>query len=297
MDRRVDRIVSYCLKELRKELKQYALVGEEDGLLDGTDIGKVRCLVCNQVTNQQRMTEIVFGGPQLKNTMPVRSRPRSPSPPPPSGQTNNNTNNTTTNNYPNSPGGGGGGGGGGTGRPLPSERPDRPESAKYPKSHARMVKMGASPMNNNNNTNANNNNNGSIADLDDTGDFNYRTSSRPQSAYRTTSYEQQDEQYRRSGGGGGGGDTLVRITSTQHADGYRVSGNNNNGNNAIYSRTAPPAAYKEVEERLVKKVTNPSSQAVKQVEVMLHRPKSAPMRRTQTSAKLQPMGLPTPVVH
>jgi len=60
LDRRSDRIVSWCLKQLRKELKNL-LANPNGGDEHGTDIGKVqiRCLVCDQVTTQQRETEIV----------------------------------------------------------------------------------------------------------------------------------------------------------------------------------------------------------------------------------------------
>jgi hypothetical protein len=79
LDHRSDRIVSWCLKHLRKELKTLNL--EKDDR-EGTDIGKIRCLVCNQVTTQQmKVTDNVFGGPEFHQTIKGFHRPRSKSPP------------------------------------------------------------------------------------------------------------------------------------------------------------------------------------------------------------------------
>lgn len=186
MDRRVDKIVAYCLKELRKELKAMTTHGDEDLGPDGTDIGKVRCLVCNQATNQRGNTEIVFGGPQLRTTM--RPRQRSNSPP--------------ANRRPQSPQDY-------SQRPMASEgAPDygnttnmNTGSNKHRASHSRLVKMGAMPeqallqaINNNE---------------DDVEDFHYRTSSQKIGLRLANNAREETE------------GTLVHITSKQHIDGYK----------------------------------------------------------------------------
>jgi hypothetical protein len=103
LEKRIDKVALWCLKHLRKEFKEKGLNGEEENR-DGTDIGKVKCLVCDQVVPQQRETEIVHGGPPMKNvikphhiqnvpgqgnnnqTHGQHSRPRSASPPPTRGR-------------------------------------------------------------------------------------------------------------------------------------------------------------------------------------------------------------------
>jgi hypothetical protein len=124
LDRRSDRIVQYCLKQLRKEFlhnnnSHNNESGGWGGPLDsqnnnnhhshGTDIGKVRCLVCDHVSTQQREQDIVFSGPGLTHTLKTlqhnnnnnnnnhSTRPRSASPPPPTTTTNNNNNNSNNN--------------------------------------------------------------------------------------------------------------------------------------------------------------------------------------------------------
>eukprot|EP01031_Cornospumella_fuschlensis_P035676 gene35676-43270_t len=156
MDRRVDRIVAYCLRELKKELKNYATHGEEVDET-GTDIGKVRCLVCNQITPQQRTQEVVFGGPPLKNHL--RPQQRSNSPP---------ARHTSTL-PPAEP----------AGTSAPSQRPLPSEAAANPRSKSRMVKLTATPEH------GQPNNNDPVYDDNDVEDFNYRANanSRPMSAH------------------------------------------------------------------------------------------------------------------
>ena len=76
LEKRMDKLAKWCLKYLKKEIKHLPM---GDDLKDGADIGRVRCLVCDQVVVQNRETEIVFGGPQLKSHIPPQRR--SPSPP------------------------------------------------------------------------------------------------------------------------------------------------------------------------------------------------------------------------
>jgi hypothetical protein len=101
LEKRIDKVALWCLKHLRKEFKEKGLNGEDENR-DGTDIGKVKCLVCDQVVPQQRETEIVHGGPPMKNvikphhiqpgqgnnnqTHGQHNRPRSASPPPTRGR-------------------------------------------------------------------------------------------------------------------------------------------------------------------------------------------------------------------
>ncbi len=83
LDRRSDRIVTWCLKQLRKEFKSIPLTGEE-GPKEGTDIGKVRCLVCDHVSTQHRETDIVHSANAAGLTSTFRShhkKDRSTSPP------------------------------------------------------------------------------------------------------------------------------------------------------------------------------------------------------------------------
>jgi hypothetical protein len=84
LDRRSDRIVTYCLKELKKEFKHLRNTGGDggdDGGTDGTNIGKVRCLVCDHVSTQHRDQDVVnTQHDRLTHTLKTL-RPRSPSPP------------------------------------------------------------------------------------------------------------------------------------------------------------------------------------------------------------------------
>ena len=61
-DKKVDFMAQWCLKQMRKELR-----GE---VREGTDIGRIKCLVCDQVVIQRVENETaVFGGPGMKSTM------------------------------------------------------------------------------------------------------------------------------------------------------------------------------------------------------------------------------------
>lgn len=98
LDRRSDRIVAYCLKQLRKELKGHLQTADNDN----TDIGKIRCLVCDQVTSQKIETGIVHSNnPALPVTMkPYRRQGSPPNSRPTSSyhkENDNNVYNTTTN--------------------------------------------------------------------------------------------------------------------------------------------------------------------------------------------------------
>lgn len=98
LDRRSDRIVAYCLKQLKKDLKGLPSGGDQDNGNGGnTDIGKVRCLVCDHVSVQHRDQDVVQTQHErlthtLKTLRPgtANATTRSPSPPP----SNNNHNNT-----------------------------------------------------------------------------------------------------------------------------------------------------------------------------------------------------------
>jgi hypothetical protein len=124
LDRRSDRIVTYCLKELKKEFRHLKGGGGgggggggdgDDGPPEGTNIGKVRCLVCDHVSTQHRDQDVVqTQHDKLTHTLKTL-RPRSPSP---NGSPEKTRPGTAT-----AGGGGGGGGGGGTLRPLASEEP------------------------------------------------------------------------------------------------------------------------------------------------------------------------------
>lgn len=67
LDKRIDKVAHWCLKHLRKEFKNNGSGGNDDR--DGADIGRVKCLVCDQVIVQHTETEIVHGGPPMKNVI------------------------------------------------------------------------------------------------------------------------------------------------------------------------------------------------------------------------------------
>ena len=68
LEKRIDKVAHWCLKHLKKEIKNNNYDSYNDHH-DGTDIGRVKCLVCDQVVNQQKETEIVHGGPPMKNVI------------------------------------------------------------------------------------------------------------------------------------------------------------------------------------------------------------------------------------
>ena len=68
-DKRLEALLQWILKQLRR------LGGGKKGET-GTDIGKVKCLVCDQVVSQLQETEIVFGGPALPSSLKMLSHNR-----------------------------------------------------------------------------------------------------------------------------------------------------------------------------------------------------------------------------
>lgn len=82
LDRRSDRIVTYCLKELKKEFKNLKNLGGDNGddAGDGAHIGKVRCLVCDHVSTQHRDQDVVHSQHEKLTHTLKALRPRSPSP-------------------------------------------------------------------------------------------------------------------------------------------------------------------------------------------------------------------------
>lgn len=117
LDRRSDRIVAYCLKHLKKEMKSMGPADLENAPQSvGTDIGKVRCLVCDHVSTQHRDQDIVFSGPGITNSFkPYHDdRPRSQSPP---------RNNTQTN----------------------TKGYNSPPQSRNNNQHSKLVKLGGSP--------------------------------------------------------------------------------------------------------------------------------------------------------
>ena len=128
LDRRSDRIVTWCLKQLRKEMR--ALSGQADGAdtKDDTDIGRIRCLVCNHVSTQQKQTDVVHSGPGI--TMTLKHHHRSPSPP----------RSPETNTYPAQTVGG-------TGfqAAMAATNAHTVNPASNNATHSRLVKLGSSP--------------------------------------------------------------------------------------------------------------------------------------------------------
>lgn len=61
-DKRLEALLQWILKQLRR-LAGNARKGTD--VAGGTDIGKVKCLVCDQVVNQHVATDTVFGGPAM----------------------------------------------------------------------------------------------------------------------------------------------------------------------------------------------------------------------------------------
>jgi len=65
IERKGDRITQNCLKEMRRLLGKIVLPKESS-----TDIGKVKCLVCDQATMQSTEAQgTIFGGPPLKGVI------------------------------------------------------------------------------------------------------------------------------------------------------------------------------------------------------------------------------------
>ena len=71
-DKRLESLLQWTLKQLRR-LAANGNMSQEMGV---TDIGKVKCLVCDQVVNQLVETDIVFGGPPLPVTLKTLANSR-----------------------------------------------------------------------------------------------------------------------------------------------------------------------------------------------------------------------------
>jgi len=73
LDRRMQSIGSWCLRHIRKELKSnpstFQLDGTDDRREGGTDIGKVRCLVCDQVVPQQKTAGTSVHAPSMRGVI------------------------------------------------------------------------------------------------------------------------------------------------------------------------------------------------------------------------------------
>lgn len=75
LDRRMQSIGSWCLRHIRKELKANPNAFHLDGTDDrregggGTDIGKVRCLVCDQVVPQQKTAGTSVHAPSMRGVI------------------------------------------------------------------------------------------------------------------------------------------------------------------------------------------------------------------------------------
>lgn len=59
VDKRLEALLQWILKQLKR------LADRNSGGENGTDIGKVKCLVCDQVVNQNVEAELAFGAPAL----------------------------------------------------------------------------------------------------------------------------------------------------------------------------------------------------------------------------------------
>ena len=70
-DKRLEALLQWILKQLRR-ISGNGKRGSESG----TDIGKVKCLVCDQTVTQLVETDIVFGGPALPSSLKVLSNTR-----------------------------------------------------------------------------------------------------------------------------------------------------------------------------------------------------------------------------
>ena len=73
LDRRMQSIGSWCLRHIRKELKAnpnaFHLDGTDDRREGGTDIGKVRCLVCDQAVPQQKTAGNSVHAPSMRGVI------------------------------------------------------------------------------------------------------------------------------------------------------------------------------------------------------------------------------------
>lgn len=255
LDHRSDRIVSWCLKQLRKEFKNMN-INENDR--DGTDIGKIRCLVCDQPTSQvKNVSENVFGGPGFVQTIKGLHRGRSRSPP--GTQDRDNENSPNRRDFTDKP-------------PLkrdhsPAEL-DRTNKAR-PLSggqHAHEHTQYGNKMD-------------YYEDPDYMAEFKYRASSVDFTNANTTKLPPPNKQHTQSA-------PLIHITSGQHPDGSNLYGK------GTRPEPSPQAqGYKDMDSKYNRKSTGalvPNNNAVGVNKKS--RPISAPIKRSTTSAKLKPMG-------
>ena len=91
LERKGDRITQYCVQEMRRLVTKLQQLQQPKEQPTTTDIGKVRCLVCDQVTQQNTEAQgTIFGGPPIRGvfkelnyfdppeTTGNRERPHSP---------------------------------------------------------------------------------------------------------------------------------------------------------------------------------------------------------------------------
>eukprot|EP01035_Chromulina_nebulosa_P040216 gene40216-54384_t len=91
LERKGDRITQYCVQEMRRLITKLQQLQQPKEQPTSTDIGKVRCLVCDQVTQQNTEAQgTIFGGPPIRGVFKelnyfdppespgARERPRSP---------------------------------------------------------------------------------------------------------------------------------------------------------------------------------------------------------------------------
>jgi hypothetical protein len=69
--KQIDTVAQWCFKQMRNTADS-----GNNHIPSGGDIGKIRCLVCDQPIKQQTEQEIVFGGPQMTHS--IKSRKASP---------------------------------------------------------------------------------------------------------------------------------------------------------------------------------------------------------------------------
>lgn len=288
LDHRSDRIATWCLKQLRKELKAMNIT--ENDHRDGTDIGKVRCLVCDQVTSQQKfVSDVVFGGPEFHQTLKGFHRGRSSSPPPAE-------------------------------QAQSPTRRERSPSNTNPanRGHSRLVSPGQSPYDPKYYANPHGNNyyDQQVEDPDYMADFKYRASSVDMTnmpgtiAYNATAPANSNAPVKlppATKAGHSQSTPLIQITSVHHQDGNTL---------AHYGRQAPVtepmdmtqykdldrfvayflsiAASNDLQCRRIGRKTVVGTQGNNNNQALFSRkgrPLSAPMKRsTISSGKLKPMG-------
>lgn len=79
-DTKLEYLSEWLVKRVRKEFS--GMGGQfKNEPKDGADIGKVKCLVCDQTIHQNKNAETVFGGPAMIPQLPGHMRSQSPSGP------------------------------------------------------------------------------------------------------------------------------------------------------------------------------------------------------------------------